>query len=171
MSSESIKALKTALGIEDNGLMTYLRFARETPNEFGKNMFIQLAIDEYEHRRALEKQYTVLIENGAIHSVKIPQSMIEKITPAIDPGRLKTVAKSSLKDVDALKTALNLEKKAAEFFRQKADEMIEPEAKELFLRLATWEDSHYDIIQAELDSINNTGFWLGIPEFQMDGKF
>ncbi len=171
MSTESIEALKTALGIEDNGLITYLRFARETPNEFGKNMFIQLAIDEYEHRRALEKQYSGLIEKGAIQFIKLPQSTIEKIAPTIDPGRLKTVAKSSLNDSDALKTALNLEKKAAEFFRGKADKMSEPEAKELFLRLATWEDSHYHIIQAELDSINNTGFWLGIPEFQMDGKF
>lgn len=171
MSSESIKALKTALEIEDRGLMTYLNFARETPNEFGKNMFIQLAIDEFEHRHALEKQYTLLIEKGAIQSVKIPQSVIERIIPAIDPSRLKTVSKSSLNDLDALKSALKLEKTAAEFFRQNATEISEPEAKELFLRLATWEDSHYDIIQAEIDSISKTGFWLGIPEFQMDGKF
>lgn len=171
MSAESLKALKTALGIEDNGLITYLRFARETPNEFGKNMFIQLAIDEYEHRKALEKQYSGLMETGTTELIKLPQSIIEKIRPAIDPGRLKTIAKSSLKDTDALKAALNLEKKAAEFFHQKAETMIEPEARELFQRLAVWEDSHYDLIQAELDSINNTGFWLGIPEFQMDGKF
>jgi hypothetical protein len=41
----------------------------------------------------------------------------------------------------------------------------------LFERLPEWEDAHYDLIQAELDSINHTGMWLGMPEFRMDGKY
>jgi len=30
------------------------------------------------------------------------------------------------------------------------------------------EDAHYQIIEAEIDSIKGTGFWLGFPEFTMD---
>ncbi|MDZ7386035.1 MAG: rubrerythrin, partial [candidate division KSB1 bacterium] len=67
--------------------------------------------------------------------------------------------------------ALDLERKAAAFFRQQAEGAGNAEARAVFLRLAEWEDSHYDLIQAELDHINRTGFWLGIPEFQMDGKY
>lgn len=41
----------------------------------------------------------------------------------------------------------------------------------MFLRLAEWEDSHFELIQAELDYVKNTGFWFGVHEFKMDGMF
>ena len=55
--------------------------------------------------------------------------------------------------------------------REQASVVSDSKAKALFSRLAEWEDAHFDIIQAELDSIQGTGFWFGIPEFQMDGKY
>ena len=60
---------------------------------------------------------------------------------------------------------------AADFFRGQAEAVNHPDVKALFLRLAEWEDTHYSIIQAELDAIHDTGFWFDIPEFRMDGKF
>lgn len=36
----------------------------------------------------------------------------------------------------------------------------------MFLRLAEWEDTHNDLIQAELDHINRTGFWLASRSFR-----
>ena len=84
---------------------------------------------------------------------------------------MRRTGESGMAEIDALNTALDLEKKTADFFREQADSIDESEARALFKRLAEWEDAHYDIIQAELDSINRTGFWFGIPEFQMDGKF
>ena len=83
----------------------------------------------------------------------------------------RTKGESGLGEVDALNTALDLERKAAQFFRDKAEEVDNPEAKTLFIRLAEWEDAHFELIQAELDNINNTGFWFGIPEFRMDGAY
>ena len=80
--SELLKGFKTVISIEDNSLGIYLEFARQTRDITGKNMFIQLALDEQEHRNILVKQ-------------------LDKV----------------------------------------------------------------------LDTINKTGFWFGIPEFQMDGKF
>jgi len=58
-SSDSVKILRTAIEVENNGLVTFLKFARQTKDETGKNMFIQLAMDEHEHRLILEKpQYS-----------------------------------------------------------------------------------------------------------------
>ena len=74
-------------------------------------------------------------------------------------------------EVDALRTALDLERKAADFFRAKADETDSQELKDMFIRLAEWEDSHYELIMSELDNINNTGLWFGLPEFHMDGSY
>jgi len=167
----AVKALKTAIEIEDNGLLTFLKYARQTKDITGKNMFIRLAMDEHEHRRIIEKQLNNLMEGKPLTRVEIPKSEIEKVAPKIREKQQRTRGESGLLEVDALNTALDLERKAAKFFRDKAEEVDSEETKALFLRLAEWEDAHFDLIQAELDSIQGTGFWFGIPEFQMDGKY
>jgi rubrerythrin len=173
MSDQTIaaKALKTAIEIEDNGLLNFLKFARQTKDTTGKNMFIRLAMDEHEHRRIIEKQLTNLMEGKPLIKIEIPKSEIEQVAPTIRDKQQKTRGESGLLEIDALNTALDLERKAAKFFREQASLVNNPEAKALFIRLAEWEDAHFDIIQAELDSIQGTGFWFGIPEFQMDGKY
>ena len=170
-ASETLKSLKTAIQIENNGLITFLKFARQTKSETGKNMFIRLAMDEHEHRLILEKQLNELLEGKAWQKVEIPRSEIEMIAPTIREKQQRVKGESGLAEVDALTTALDLERKAAAFFREQAELASAPEAKALFERLAEWEDTHFDLIQAELDYINNTGSWFGIPEFRMDGKY
>lgn len=167
----AVKALKTAIEIEDQGLLNFLKFARQTKDTTGKNMFIRLAMDEHEHRRIIEKQLNNLLEGKPLVKIEIPKSEIEQVAPTIREKQQKTRGESGLLEIDALNTALDLERKAAKFFREQANLVTDAEAKALFIRLAEWEDAHFDIIQAELDSIQGTGFWFGIPEFQMDGKF
>jgi len=170
-ASEAIKALKTAIEVEDNGLLIFLKFARRTKDTTGKDMFIRLAMDELEHRRILDKQLNKLLEGGEWENVEVPYSEIEKIAPTVREKQQKTKGEAGMAEIDALNTALDLEKKAADFFREKAEMVEVAEASDLFIRLAEWEEAHFDLIQAELDSIQRTGFWFGIPEFQMDGKF
>ncbi len=169
--TNAAKALKTAIEIEDQGLLNFLKFARQTKDTTGKNMFIRLAMDEHEHRRIIEKQLNNLMEGKPLVNVEIPKSEIEQVAPMIREKQQKTRGESGLLEIDALNTALDLERKAASFFREQATLISDSEAKALFTRLAEWEDAHFDIIQAELDSIQGTGFWFGIPEFQMDGKY
>jgi bacterioferritin (cytochrome b1) len=170
-ASETLKALRTAIEIEENGLITFLKFARQTKQETGKNMFIRLAMDEHEHRLILEKQLSRLLEGKTWEDIEIPKSEIELVAPTIRDKQQRTREQSTLGETDALNTALDLERKAADFFRQQAELASEPQAKALFRRLAEWEDTHYDLIQAEFDYINQTGFWFNVPEFRMDGKY
>ena len=170
-SNELVAILKTAIEVESNGLITYLEFARRTRDVSGKDMFVRLSMDEHEHRRILENVLHKLLDGQTLEGIRIPVSEIERIAPKIKEKQYKTRGEGGLAETDDLEIALDLEKKAAAFFRDKADEVQNPEAKAMFTRLAEWEDVHYDIIQAEIDSINKTGFWFDIPEFRMDGKF
>jgi rubrerythrin len=169
--SEAVKALKIAIEIEDQGLITYLKFARQTKDEFGKNIFLQLAIDEYEHRYILERQLAKILASEVWTKIELPKTEIERLAPLIRDKLKRTKGESGLNDVDALQTALELERRAGQFFRNQSLATRVPEAQALFLRLAEWEDVHYDIIQAELDTIQHTGFWFNVAEFKMDGKF
>lgn len=170
-TTELAKILKTAIEVENNGLATFTLFAEQTQDENGQRMFRRLAADEFEHRSILEKQLKHLSEGGSWQSIHIPKSEIEKLAPAIRDKQRRTKGESGLGEIDALNTALDLERKTAQFFRDKADEVSDPNAKEMFIRLAEWEDSHFELIMAELDNIKNTGLWFGIPEFRMDGMY
>jgi rubrerythrin len=168
---ELAKILKTAIEVEENGLATFTRFADQTQDENGKRMFKRLAQDEQEHKAILMKQLKELSEGGSWTSIHIPASAVEQLLPSVRDKQKRTKGESGLGEMDALNTALDLERKAAQFFRDRAEEVSNPDARNLFLRLAEWEDAHFELIQAELDSIKNTGMWFGIPEFRMDGTY
>lgn len=170
-TTDLVSILKTAIRVENNGYDTFSRFARETQDEHGKKMFEQLAKDELEHRSILQTQLENLSGGGDWASMQIPKSSVERLIPKIRDKERRIKGESGLGEIDALNTALDLERKAAAFFRSKADEVSDPNAKDLFIRLAEWEDSHFELIMAELDNIKNTGLWFGIPEFRMDGTF
>ncbi len=171
MSDELVRILKTAIEVENNGYATFSKFAKQTQDEHGQRIFQRLAKDEMEHREILEKQLKAVSEGAGWESVHVPKSEIEQLIPAVRDKEKRLKGESGLGELEALNTALDLERKAAQFFRDKADEVDNPKAKDLFIRLAEWEDAHFELIMAELDSIKNTGLWVGIPEFRMDGTF
>jgi len=41
----------------------------------------------------------------------------------------------------------------------------------MFNRICDEERLHYDLLQAQNDSVTNSGFWLDVAEFRMDGKY
>ena len=170
-AEEAMKILKTAIEIEENGEATFMRLAKETQDANGKRMFERLAEDEREHKRILMEQMNAITKNGSWRSIHIPKTVVEKVAPTVREKQSKTKGEAALGEIDALNTALDLERKASNYFREKAGEMDHPEGKSLFIRLAEWEDAHFELIQAELDSLRNTGLWFGIPEFRMDGTF
>jgi rubrerythrin len=167
----SIEALKTAIEIEIQGYDNFKRFEAQTQNDAGKRVFAQLARDEEKHREILEEQLNKLVEGKGWEEVEIPMSVVEEVAPQIREKAIETKGESAVGELDALNTALDLEKKASAFFRAKAEETEIVEAKSLFIRLAEWEDTHYDLIKAEIDNINHTGFWLDFQEFKMDGMY
>jgi len=66
---------------------------------------------------------------------------------------------------------MELEEKAIRHFQKSAEEMDDPQAREIFLNICEEEKFHYDLLQSQRDSLTHSGFWLDSAEFQMDGKF
>lgn len=165
------KILKTAIDVEVNGMSTYYDFAEKTQNENGKKMFQQLAKDEEEHQNILEEQLEHLAKSSTWKEIKIPQSRLQSLVPEVREKQIRTKGEAKLGEIDALNTALDMERKTAQYYREQAEKLDDAQAKNMFKQLAEWEDSHIDLIQAELDSLKNTGMWFGIPTFRMDGQY
>lgn len=165
---EPIKALEIAINAEKQGLRTYQEFAYKTKDESGKNMFIRLAMDEFEHMSILEKQRESIQEKECWITVKLAKSDIEKLAPAIKARTQKVKGTEGLDQMSALRTALEMEDRAIKFYREQEQTSTDPIAKEMYARLITMEKAHYELIQAEIDYIEKTGFWFNIREFSLE---
>ncbi len=167
--SDVAAIITKAIEIEKDGLKTYLRFARETKDISGKNMFILLANDEFDHMNLLEEMLKEVTKEGtASLPVDVDLSVIEKVVPKIRQKDLATVGKAGQDELMALRTARQMEKNAIEFYEKLYEIVDRPELKKLIRRLIEMEEGHYNIVQAEIDSITNTGFWFDMMEFTLD---
>jgi rubrerythrin len=156
-------ALATALEAEKQSLRAYLRLAWDTLDSSGKQMFIRLATDEFEHMRLLETWQTDQRPPGAID-----QSVIEHLVPRLSDKSLQIRGTKGQHQLDALNTALELERSAQTFYGEHARSAPPGPVRDAFTRLAAMEAAHYALIQAEIDSIQQTGFWFGLREFTLE---
>ena len=74
-------------------------------------------------------------------------------------------------ELEAISIGMELERNAVEFFEKAARESSDPEATEILEKICEEERFHYELLQAQYDSVTNSGFWLDSAEFRMDGKF
>ncbi len=169
--SNLVKVIEAGIELEKKGLINYLNFAHKSKSMTGKNMFIRLAKDEYEHMRILEGIKANIVEGKVMEKPNIPTEEIEGLMPKIKSKDGLIKGEEGASDLEALKMALEFEKKASNYFAELAKKSEDPETKKLAQELARWEETHYDLIQAEIDSINNTGFYFGVKEFEMSERF
>ena len=162
---ESLTALATALEAEKQSLRAYLRLAWDTRDASGKQMFIRLATDEFEHMRLLETW-----QDDRRPPATVEPSTIERLVPRLSDKSLQIHGTDGQHQLSALNAALDLEKSARTFYEEQGRLTQDETARRLFSRLAEMEAAHYALIQAEIDSIQQTGFWFGLPEFTLESE-
>lgn len=168
MAERLLEALKLAYEAEKEGLRTYLKFAKQTKVGLGKDMFVQLAADEIDHMELIEKFRDNILAGQPIESIEVPKGRLSKFMPNVSDVSLQPVDKGSLGDEEALKIALEHEKKAMEFYKKEAEIATDPKVKDFFKKLADVESKHYSIIEAELDFLLKDGFWFDTKEFSLE---
>jgi rubrerythrin len=169
--SREVKTLiEEAIKLEINGQAFFKRAADITHNELGKKMFHRLAEEEVKHLDTFSRLFSSVIKSDdwkkqvKKEELKGTSAVIEELA-----GRMKRAEGQS--EVEALRIGMELEQKAIDFFSQSAAAMSDPAGKEIFEKIADEERFHYDLLQAQHDSVTGSGFWLDSSEFQMDGKY
>jgi rubrerythrin len=170
VSDQVADAIREAIKLEINGKAVFDHAAEVTHNELGKKMFKRLAEDETKHLHTFSELFSQVMggeewkKSVDEEELKSRSSLIEELAP-----RMKKEGRAG--EIEAIRIGMELEKKAIDFFEKSAKEATDPKAKEIFDKICEEERSHYDLLQAEYDSVTNSGFWLDIAEFRMDGKF
>lgn len=163
--TETSTALATAIEAEKRSLRAYLRLAGETRDSSGKQLFIRLATDEFEHMRLFETWPDDQRPPGAVEP-----SVIEQLVPRLSDKSRQIRGTDGQRQLDALDTALDLVRSARAFYEEQARRTFPGPARDAFRRLAEMEAAHYALIQAEIDNIRQDGFWFGLPEFTLESE-
>lgn len=170
ISDQVAKAIREAIKLEINGKAVFDHAAEVTHNELGKKMFRRLAEDETKHLDTFGQLFSARIggEDWRMfvdkEGLKGSSSVIDELLP-----RMKKEGRAG--EIEALRIGMELERKAIDFFEKAAKEATDQKAKEIFDKICEEERFHYELLQAEYDSVTNSGFWFDIAEFRMDGKF
>jgi rubrerythrin len=162
------QVLAQAIEAEITGFTTYLEFARQTKDETGKNMFITLAREEVDHYEILRRQFSDAFAGKPIEPIEISQTEIAELVPQLDSVAERTAGAEGANELHALKTAINLEREAIDYYTEWSVKAEDATVRETFKNLAQMEEGHFELLRSQLDYISNTGHWFGINQWTME---
>jgi len=162
--------IREAIKLEIRGREFFLQAADLTANALGKKMFRHLADQEVHHLQAFGKVFSEVV--GSEDWKKFVQgeeaagksAVIEELVARLTRAEGKS-------EIEALRVGMELELKAIDFFKGCAEKGDDPALGAIFEKIAGEERFHYDLLQAQYDSVTGSGFWLDSAEFAMDGKY
>lgn len=155
------EALKVALSTENDGLEMYEKAAENTAHPFGKKMFLSLAEDEKTHIRMIEQIAEGLGMTEALKDARegTPRERVKTVFSEVKDEIGQRIA-ASTDDIEALRIAMEFEKKGYEFYEKAADEACDENEKGLFGKLAKEENEHYSVLQNTLQYLEGSGLWF-----------
>ncbi|MGD2247226.1 MAG: ferritin family protein [Candidatus Methanofastidiosia archaeon] len=145
---DKAQILGTALDLEWKGYTFYTKAEEKTENETGKKMFHQLAKEEKEHIEKLKDMFKGFYPEKSGKNIPFFKGEVSEYSG----------------EVDAIKTGIDMEKKSIEFY----SEWGKGEFQELFDALIEFEKTHLDLLQAELDYVQRTGYWFDYFESSLE---
>ncbi len=169
-----IELARTALSFEFSGEPFFRHAAEMTRNASGKKMFLHLAKKDDERMDDLTRLFGKIIGNEGW--VRLVAEAAKNTAPSIVVADMDAeVARRGhgvvADDTQALRLAMELQRRFIHVFKDLASHTSDADIVELADKILEGEFYRYDNLQAQLDSVLNTGLWLDTPEFRMDGKF
>jgi rubrerythrin len=164
-------AIMAALEYESGVYQIYLEAMSQTTDEVAKRIFKVLGEEEKGHLSYLRERLDEWQKMGKINVKKLGTRIPDQET--IDRGLRdlrKTVKSQPTKqnlELELLKKALEAEIKASTFYKEMVGK-LDGEGQQLFKRFVEIEAGHEAIVQAQINSVGNWGFWFDTPEFRLE---
>jgi rubrerythrin len=162
-------ALKTAIEYETRIRDLYIEAAERSNDATGKRVYALLGKDEQNHLDYLNDQLRRWQTNGEITAAKLESVLPPRQAIKEEAQRVQThLAVDDRKDEkQMLSKALKAELTTSAFYRELVAELT-GEAKKMFRRFLEIEEGHVELVQAELDYLSQSGYWLDYKEFDME---
>ena len=156
---------KEAISIEIYGKEYYSIFSDLVDYENARSLFRGLARDEGEHRELLEKEYKKL--SGKTVDIKTLDKENREKARLVFPESTDAFGISESEEV--LKLGIRTEKRSIELYSNSAKRMDAGESKDLFVRLAGFEEGHKKLLEDALYYLEQDGSWYGYSPPTLEG--
>ena len=164
-------AIKTAIQFERTVHETYTTAAKRADDVTAKKVFTTLADEEHGHITYLESRLTEWQKDGCLSSEKLRTVLpsTERIKTGVKRLRSQVAQRKGnhAAELDSLRQALAAEDETSTFYRRMVGE-LPAEGQDLFSRFLDIEDGHAAVVQAEIDNVNQMGFWFDLKEFDLE---
>ena len=153
-------ALKIAMATERRGINFYKTASQIATDSSAKGTFLKMLEEEKDHLNRLQEQWDQLMEKDhrlldAPVFLHFDYEALNRIFPSRTEARDQL--EGNLKEVDALKLAMQMEKEAWQFFNQYAESFNDTRGRDIFLTFAAEEEEHYQLIKDEYDRLREKG--------------
>lgn len=149
------EVLMQAMHLEQTGREFYLKAAQHLADDYTAAMFKRLAEDELAHYGYLERQFAAVQcgDDVCIIPDLAPVDALDLNDPVFPAGveALETLGETFSVE-EALVFAMGAEDKSYKLYRRSAENVEDPEAKQLFLQLAGVELKHFETLMQRYES-------------------
>ena len=162
----AVQRIEMAMEIEREGRKFYLEAAERTEDDKGKAMWRSLARQEALHIEYLTNARRALVEKGqwasfGMEGVRfLSRQEIRRIFPETAEGEVEP----SADELAALQTGIEMEIRSRDLYEDLAKKTKDSQGKDMYEKLARWEETHRQLLQAGYDYLKKTGFWLDVQE-------
>lgn len=165
------RAIKTALEYEVGVHAVYLDAMNKSTDPKARRIFKVLCDEEMGHVEYLRQRLAEWEKTGKIVVAQLGTAIPEKhaISKGLQELRktMKPKPTQQRADLELLKRALDAEVKTSQFYKEMVA-TLDGAGQALFKRFVEIEEGHETIVQAEIDSVSNLGFWFDTPEFRLE---
>jgi rubrerythrin len=170
--ARTIKLLQLAVQMETDGKEFYQKASRKSSNKLAKELFRQLANEEDIHRKRFEEIYKALRRGQNWPDVEPPlekgkkiKSLFAEATKAL--GSKFKVAESEL---EAIKTAMDMEIRSYNLYHTRSAESTLPVEKQFYKTLAGEERGHHLALLDSYEYLSDPAAWFTKKEhWSLDG--
>ncbi len=166
MASEqelTAKALQASIQMETDGKEFYQKASKASSNKLGKNLLKRLAEEEDIHKKVFENIFnTISAEKGwptdATYKPDAGQRLRTVFAEAIDS--MDKDAKSIPSEIEAIRTAMEMENMTYDFYTRRGAETKVAAEKQFYDALAVQEKEHHRVLLDYYEFLKNPAAWF-----------
>jgi rubrerythrin len=161
---EEMEALEIALKTEEDGYKYFREAVTRSADALVKKFFSTLANDEFVHINLIKEYHANLAASALDQQIALPNF------PDDYKSRIKTIFEEARKEIkgkvtpdtgvlDVYRNAMDLETKAANFYKERVAITKYPQAKKLYDWLFRFESEHYRMLSETLSYLEKSDLW------------
>ena len=157
MSDKTLDIIKGAILLEHRGRALYETAVKSTDIPEVKELFQMMMEEEAKHVQLLNKQYSLISKGKGFDSSGMENIQEETADSVLTKKVVKAISGSGF-EAAVVSSALELEKRAVEYYSKCEKEANSDEEKKLFNWLVKWEKEHMMML-AQLDNEIKENVW------------